>query len=70
MDTKLSALAAYRSGRLRLPPGYHIGCEAEELLMLYRQDGSTVAAFGPHVAPSMVARAAEEDYRTNDQRSA
>ncbi len=70
MDTKLSALAAYRSGKLRLPPGYHIGCEAEEVLTLRRHDGSTVAAFGARVAPAVVARTAEEDYKTNDQRSA
>ena len=70
MDTKLSALAAYRSGKLRLPPGYHIGCEAEEVLTLHCEGGSRVATFGAGVAPSVVARTAEEDYRTNDQRSA
>ncbi len=69
MDVKLSALAAYRAGKLPLPPGYHIGCDAE-VLTLYRHDGLMVAAFGTRVAPSVVAKTAEEDYRTNDQRSA
>ncbi len=70
MDAKLSALAAYRAGKLRLPPGYHIGCEAEEVLTLYRHDGTMVAAFGARVAPSLVARTAEDDYRANRKRSA
>lgn len=61
MDTKLSALAAYRLGKLRLPSGYHIGCDAEELT-LHRHDGSKVAAFTAHVPPSVVAKTAEEDY--------
>jgi hypothetical protein len=61
MDTKLSALAAYRLGKLRLPSGYHIGCDAEELT-LHRHDGSKVAAFTTHVPPSVVAKTAEEDY--------
>ena len=69
MDAKLSALAAYRSGKLRLPPGYRIGCDAE-VLMLYRHDGSMVAAFGARVASSLVARTAEDDYRANKKRSA
>ncbi len=69
MDAKLSALAAYRAGKLRLPPGYHIGCDAE-VLTLQRHDGSAVAAFGARVAPSVVARTAEDDYRANKKRSA
>jgi hypothetical protein len=69
MDAKMSALAAYRAGKLRLPPSYHIGCDAE-VLTLYRHDGSMVAAFGARVAPSLVARTAEDDYRANRKRSA
>lgn len=69
MDAKLSALAVYRAGNLRLPPGYHIGCDAE-VLTLHRLDGSTVAAFGARVAPSLVARTAEDDYRAIRKRSA
>ena len=69
MNAKLSALTAYRAGKLRLPPGYHIGCDAE-VLTLRRQDGSMAAAFGASVAPSVVAKTAEEDYRTNGKSSA
>ncbi len=69
MNAKLSALAAYRAGKLRLPPGYHIGCDAE-VLTLHRQDGSTVAAFGARVAPPLVTRTADDDYRANKLRSA
>jgi hypothetical protein len=67
---KLSALAAYRSGKLRLPRGYYIGFDAEEVLMLHRHDGSTVAVFARRAAPSVVARTAEEDYRTASKSSA
>jgi hypothetical protein len=70
MDPKLSALAAYRAGKLRLPPGYHIGCDAEEVLTLHRQDDSTVAAFTAQTPPSVVARTAEEDYKRHGQSSA
>ena len=70
MDAKLTALAAYRSGKLRLPPSYHVGCDAEEVLTLRRHDGSVVAAFGTRVAPSEVARTAEEDFKTHGKSSA
>jgi hypothetical protein len=69
MDAKLSALAAYRTGKLSLPPGYHIGCDAE-VLTLHRQDGFTVAAFGARVAPAVVASAAEANYRRDHKSSA
>jgi hypothetical protein len=70
MDAKLTALAAYLTGKLRLPPSYHIGCDAEEALTLHRHDGSVVAVFGARVAPTVVARTAEEDYRTHGKSSA
>jgi hypothetical protein len=69
MNTKMTALAVYHMGKLRLPPGYHIACDAE-LLTLHRQDGSVVAAFGAHVAPSMVVIAAAQDYKTHGKSSA
>jgi hypothetical protein len=40
------------------------------VLALCRHDGSTVTAFGARVAPSLVARTAEDDYRANRKRSA
>jgi hypothetical protein len=69
MDTKLSAIGAYWLGKLRLPPGYHIRSDAEELT-LHRHDGSEVAAFTARVPPSVVARTADEDYRTSGKSSA
>jgi hypothetical protein len=69
MDTKLSALAAYWLGKLRLPPGYRIRCDAE-ILTLHRHDDSTVATFTARVPPSVVARIAEEDSRTYGKSSA
>ena len=69
MDAKLSALAAYQAGKLRLPPGYRLVCDAE-VLTLHRQDGSTVAAFGARVSPAVVASSAEADYRRDHKSSA
>jgi hypothetical protein len=59
-------LSAYRAGRLYVPPGYHIGTDAD-LLTLHRDDGSMVAAFAVGAAPSEVARTAEEDYRATEE---
>ena len=60
---KWSAWEAYREGKLRLPPGYHLELEAD-LLELRRPDGSLVAAFSARgAAPAEVTRTAEEDYR-------
>jgi hypothetical protein len=63
---RLTALAAYRAGKLYLPPGYHIQSDAD-LLMVYRTDGSMIAAFVTGAAPSEVSRAAEEDYRATGE---
>lgn len=63
---RLTALAAYRAGKLYLPPGYHIQSDAD-LLMVYRADGSMVAAFVVGAAPSEVSREAEEDYRATGE---
>ena len=63
---RLTALAAYRAGKLYLPPGYHIQSDAD-LLMVYRTDCSMVAAFVTGAAPSEAAREAEEDYRATEE---
>jgi hypothetical protein len=53
-----------------LPPGYDLEFGAD-VLLLRRADGSSVAAFSASgVAPSEVARIAEEDYRTKGKTSA
>ncbi len=69
MMTKMTALSAYWTGKLRLPPGYHIERDAD-LTMLRRADGSTVGAFAAGAAPSEVVRTAEDDYRANGKTSA
>jgi hypothetical protein len=69
MNEKLTALAAYRAGTLRLPPGYHLEVDADSLT-LQRDEGSTVAAFLPNASPAEVAQAAEEDYRESGNSSA
>jgi hypothetical protein len=69
MNEKMTALAAYRAGKLSLPPGYHLEADADSLT-LQRDDGSMVATFAPGAAPAEVARAAEEDYREHGQNSA
>jgi hypothetical protein len=63
---RLTALAAYRAGKLYLPPGYHIQSDAD-LLMVYLADGSMVAVFVVGAAPSEVSREAEEDYRASGE---
>jgi hypothetical protein len=67
---KLTALEAYRAGRLYLPPGYRLEYGAD-VMLLRRGDGSMVAAFSTRgVTPSEVARTAEADYRTHGKSSA
>ncbi len=70
MKEKIAAWAAYRAGKMPLPPGYDLEYGAD-VLLLRRADGSTVAAFSTRgVSPPEVARIAKEDYRTNDKSSA
>ena len=69
MTTKTSALSAYRTGKLALPPGYRIERDAD-LMTVHRADGSMVPAFAAVGAPSEVVRAAEGDYRANGKSSA
>ena len=67
---KLTALEAYRAGKLHLPPGYELLYGAD-VLLLRRDDGSVVAALSARGAtPSEVARTAEVDYRTDGNSSA
>ena len=61
MKERITAWAAYRVGKMPLPPRYDLEYGAD-VLLLRRADGSTVAAFSASgVAPSEVARIAEED---------
>ena len=70
MRERLTAWAAYRAGKVTLPPGYGLEYGAD-VLLLRRADGSTVAAFSARgVAASGVARIAEEDYRAHGKSSA
>jgi hypothetical protein len=65
----LTAWEVHQAGKLSLPPGYHIELDAD-LVELHRPDSSVVAVFSARgVAPSVVARTAEEDYRTQARRS-
>jgi hypothetical protein len=67
---KLTALEAYRAGKLHLAPGYELEHVAD-VLLLRRDDGSVVATFSARGAtPSEVVRTAEEDYRTHGKNSA
>jgi hypothetical protein len=63
---KLTALAAYRAGKLALPPGYHIRLDAE-FFTLRRDDDSIVAPFAVGAAPAEVVREAEDDYRASGE---
>ena len=70
MTSKINARDAYRAGQMTLPPGYGLEYDAD-VLLLRRNDGSTVATFSTRgVAPSTVLRAAEDDYRVNSKHSA
>jgi hypothetical protein len=70
MTNKINARDAYQAGQMTLPPGYELEYDAD-VLLLRRNDGSTVATFSTRgVAPSMVLRAAEDDYRVNSKHSA
>jgi hypothetical protein len=65
MMRKMTAQAAHRAGKLRLPPGYELERDAD-VLLLRRDDGSVVATFSARgVTPAEVVRTAEEDYRAN-----
>jgi hypothetical protein len=60
---KLTVLEAWREGKLCLPPGYDLEHEAD-LMLLRREDGILVAAFGVDgTTPSGVTTTAWEDYK-------
>ena len=62
MAEKMTALEAYRAGILTLPPGYELE-DLADVLLLRRDDGSMVAAFGAtRVSSSAVHATSEEDY--------
>ena len=63
---RLTALAAYRAGKLSLPPGYHIRLDAE-FFTLRRDDDSIVAPFAVGAAPAEVVREAKDDYRASGE---
>ena len=63
MVDNVSALDAYREGKLPLPPGYTIEHGAD-VLLLRRGGGSVVAAFSARGAkPKEVKRTAWDDHR-------
>ena len=67
---KLSAWDSHRSGKLQLPPGYHLGLDAD-LKELRSADRSLAVVFSVRGATrSEVSRAAKEDYRANGKTSA
>jgi hypothetical protein len=66
---KLTVLEAYRAGKLSLPPGYELQFDADVILL--RRDDATVAAFGvANTTPSVVTKAAWEDYTRGRNNSA
>ena len=68
----LSGMETYPMAMLvfRLPPGYRLQMDPDELL-LRRADGSTVAAFsGPGADPVEVEREATRDYWRRDEATA
>jgi len=70
MTSKIRVWGTYRVGEITLPPGYGLEHEAD-VLLLRRNDGSTVAAFSARgVAPSELLRTAEDDHRVNGKNSA
>jgi hypothetical protein len=65
----LTALEAYRAGKLFLPPGYELNFDADMILL--RREEATVAAFGvADTTPSGVTKAAWEDYTRGRNNSA
>lgn len=65
MADKLTALDAYREGKLYLPPGYRVEY-GTAVLLLRRENGSVVATFSAKTeAPAKIACIAEEDYRAH-----
>jgi hypothetical protein len=69
MANRMTALEAYRAGKIPLPPGYEVEHGAG-VLLLRRGDGSVAATFSARgVIPAQVANTAEEDQRRNRRRT-
>lgn len=65
----MTALEAYRVGKIPLPPGYEVEHGAD-VLLLRRGDGSVAATFSARgVILAQVANTAEEDQRRNRRRT-
>ena len=61
---KMTALDAYKTGKMTLPDGYAIE-HGSNVLVLRRTDGSVVAAFSTaNTPPSRVVRLAEQDLQS------
>jgi hypothetical protein len=70
MVDDVTALDAYREGKLPLPPGYSLEYGAD-VLLLRREGGSVVAAFSAKgTTPSEVERTAWNDHRQSSRNTA
>jgi len=70
MVDNVSALEAYREGKLSLPPGYSLEYGAD-VLLLRREGDSVVAAFSAKgTTPSEVERTAWDDHRQSSRNTA
>jgi len=70
MVDNVTALDAYREGKLPLPPGYSLEYGAD-VLLLRREGGSVVAAFSAKgTTPSEVERTAWNDHRQSSRNTA
>jgi hypothetical protein len=70
MVETVTALAAFRDGKLLLPPGYTVEYGAD-VLLLRREGGSVVAAFNAGRATSLeVERNAWEDHKQSSRKTA
>jgi hypothetical protein len=70
MVTTITALEAYRNGKLLLPPGYTVEYGAD-VLLLRREGGSVVAAFNAGRATcSEVEKDAWDDHKQSNGKTA
>jgi hypothetical protein len=70
MVDNVTALDAYREGKLPLPPGHSLEYGAD-VLLLRREGGSVVAAFSAKgTTPSEVERTAWNDHRQSSRNTA
>lgn len=70
MVETVTALAAFRNGKLLIPPGYTVEYGAD-VLLLRRESGSVVAAFNAGKATSVeVERNAWDDHKQGNRKTA